>query len=275
MPPKGKLREGCIAYSHIPPEDLRDHHVNLLPEANVIHNKSSEDMAELPDNCIHLIVTSPPYNAGKEYEEDLYLNDYLAMLRQVWLECHRVLVNGGRLAVNCPLLVGRTVPVPLSMHVCQSVLDAGFRFRTTFIWHKGWSAGKGTAWGSWMSPSNPYTFDDSEVIHVFSKGRASRAERGKATITREDFLACTRGTWEIPAEPNRRHPAPFPLELPRRLIEFYAWRDEVVLDPFMGGGTTAVAALRTKRRFVGYEVKAEYVELANRRIAREVCSFGL
>lgn len=275
MPPKGKQRVNCRAYSHIPPEDLRGYPVNPLLLANIIYNKSSENMAELPDNCIHMVITSPPYNAGKEYEEDLPIQEYLDILSLVWAECYRVLVNGGRITVNCPLLVGRTVPVPLSMYICRSLLDAGFRFRTTFIWYKGWSAGKGTAWGSWLSPANPYTFDDSEVIHVFSKGRASRVERGEATITREDFLACTRGTWEIPAENNRRHPAPFPPELPRRLIEFYTYRDEVVLDPFLGSGTTAVVAIRTGRRWVGYEITEGYVEMSRRRITLENSGFGL
>jgi modification methylase len=273
--PKGKLRQDCRAYAHIPPEDLRPHPVNLFPKANIIYHGDARNMSVLPDSCVHLVVTSPPYNAGKSYEEDLPLDNYLAMLSAVWTECFRILIHGGRIAVNCPVSVGRTIPVPLSMYICQTLLNAGFRYRCMFIWSKGVSTSKGTAWGSWMSASNPYNFDTSELIYVFSKGRLSRAEKGLSTISREDFLICTDGTWNISTKGSKKHPAPFPVELPRRLIEFYTYKDEIVLDPFMGSGTTAVAAIKTGRRFVGFDTDAGYVDIARRRVAIEMSGFGL
>jgi len=263
-------RKACRFYSHIPPEDRGDYKIGELSAKNVIYCKDSRDMSELPDNSVHMIITSPPYNAGKEYEEDLPIDEYFALLGGVFRECMRVLIPGGRIAVNCPLLVGRVVPVPVSTYICQTLLDVGFRFRTIFVWDKGVSAGKSTAWGSWMSASNPYTFDTSELIYVFSKNCMARLEKGESTITRNDFLVCTTGTWQIPTESRRRHPAPFPVELPRRLIELYTFKSDVILDPFIGSGTTAVAAIRTGRYFVGYELKDEYVVLAKARVKREV-----
>lgn len=262
-------RRKCRFYEHIPEENFTKIKINPLHEKDIIYCSDARGMSELPDSSVHLVVTSPPYNAGMEYEQDLTIDEYLQFLSQVWSQCYRVLVNGGRIAVNCPLMVGRVVPVPVSMYVCQSLLCAGFRFRTIFVWNKGPSAGKNTAWGSWLSASNPYSFDTSELIYVFSKGCMKRLEHGESTISKGDFLVCTTGTWEITAETNRKHPAPFPVELPRRLIEFYSFKDEVVLDPFIGSGTTAIAAMRTDRHFIGYEIKEEYVKIAKTRISIE------
>ena len=243
----------------IPPENL-----------NQIFCKSSESMDELPDSCVHLMVTSPPYNAQKEYDEDLKLDEYLALLRRVWVETYRVLAQGGRACVNVANL-GRKPYIPLHAHVIQQMQETGFHMRGEIIWNKASSASPSTAWGSWQSASNPVLRDVHEYILVFSKGALRREPQGReSTITREDFLEWTRSVWNFPAVSAKKvgHPAPFPEELPHRLIQLFTFRGDVVLDPFVGSGTTCLAALADGRCYVGYETSEEYVALARRRIAQ-------
>jgi DNA modification methylase len=244
--------------SPIPPETL-----------DTIFNISSEKMAELPDHSVHLMVTSPPYNVGKDYDEDLSLDEYLALLRRVWAETYRVLVPGGRACINVANL-GRKPYIPLHAFILRDMLELGFRMRGEIIWDKGASASASTAWGSWQSASNPTLRDVHEYILVFSKGnfRRGKLDGRQATITRDQFLEFTKSVWAFPAESARKigHPAPFPVELPNRLIHLYTFSEEVVLDPFMGSGQTALAAVRAGRRYVGYEVNGDYVALARRRL---------
>ncbi len=229
----------------------------------------SRRMTHLPDESVHLMVTSPPYNARKTYDEDLTLDEYLDLLRAVFRETYRVLVMGGRACINVANL-GRKPYIPLASFINQIMLEEGFLMRGEIIWDKGGSAGSSTAWGSWRSASNPTIRDVHEYILIFSKGRFKRDSMGREnSISREDFLECTKSVWRFPTASARRvgHPAPFPVELPRRLIELYTFRGEIVLDPFMGSGATALAALQTGRHFVGYDINASYVELARKRIA--------
>jgi site-specific DNA-methyltransferase (adenine-specific) len=236
---------------------------------NKIFCKSSEHMEELPDNSVHLMVTSPPYNVGKEYDKGLTLDEYRSLLSRVFRETYRVLVPGGRACINVANL-GRKPYIPLDVFVVQCMLDIGFLMRGEIIWDKGSSAAASTAWGSWCSPSNPTLRDVHEYILVFSKETFSRQNpKGRnSTITQEEFLEWTKSVWAFPAESATRigHPAPFPVELPLRLIKLYTFEGEVVLDPFIGSGTTAIAALQTNRYYVGYDSEPEYVKLAEKRI---------
>jgi DNA modification methylase len=233
-----------------------------------IFPKSSEDMSELPDNCVHLMITSPPYNVRKEYDEDMTLKEYLGLLRTVGEETYRVLVTGGRACINIAN-VGRKPYIPLHAYIIQEMLDIGFLMRGEVIWDKASSAGPSTAWGSWASAANPVLRDVHEYILIFSKESFSRKGNGKEnTIDRDGFLSWTKSIWTFPAESARRigHPAPFPEELPKRLIELYSYRGDVILDPFCGSGTTCVAAINCDRHYVGYEINADYVQLSNKRI---------
>jgi site-specific DNA-methyltransferase (adenine-specific) len=230
--------------------------------------KSSEKMDELPDSCIHLAVTSPPYNVGKTYDQDLTLAEYRQLLKAVFSEVFRVLVDGGRACVNVANL-GRKPYIPLHSYVITDMLDIGFLMRGEIIWNKGSSAGASTAWGSWQSASNPSLRDTHEYILVFSKGSFSRASGGRQdTINKEEFLAYTKSVWEFPAESANRvgHPAPFPVELPHRCVQLYTFQGDFILDPFCGVGSTCVAALRVGRHFLGYDTSKEYVNTALRRI---------
>ncbi len=232
--------------------------------------KSSESMSELPNNSVHLMITSPPYNVSKEYDRNLTLGEYRVLLKRVLKETHRVLVHGGRACINVAN-VGRKPYIPLHAYLAQDMVELEFSMRGEIIWNKGSSAGPSTAWGSWKSASNPTLRDVHEYILVFSKGDFSRNGRERnSTISRNDFLELTKSVWTFPAQSARRvgHPAPFPLELPRRLIQLYSFEGDVVLDPFVGSGTTCIAALQSGRHFIGYENNAAYARLARRRITR-------
>jgi site-specific DNA-methyltransferase (adenine-specific) len=258
-------------YHHLPGIDAQSPYVeNPLPaEAlDAIIAGDSRAMAALPDQSVHLMVTSPPYNARKIYDQDLTLDEYLALLRGVFRETWRVLVMGGRACINVANL-GRKPYIPMSTFINQMMIEEGFLMRGEIIWDKGGSAGSSTAWGSWQSASNPIIRDVHEYILIFSKGRFKRERLGREnTISRDEFLEYTKSVWRFPTVSARRvgHPAPFPMELPRRLIQLYTFADEIVLDPFMGSGSTALAALASGRHFVGYDVSDEYVTLARSRI---------
>jgi len=237
---------------------------------NAILPRSAEQMAELPDNCLHLMVTSPPYNVSKEYDADLSLAEYLHLLRRVFTETYRVLVHGGRACINVAN-VGRRPYLPLSDFISTLMLDIGFVMRGEIIWHKGAGAGVSLAWGSWQSAANPVLRDVHEYIMIFSKGSFSRRQPPDRdnTITREQFLEWTKSVWTMKPESAKKigHPAPFPVELPYRLIQLYTFSGDIVLDPFMGSGTTALAALQAGRKYVGYEINADYAALAAARLA--------
>lgn len=244
---------------------------NSVPENNLnkIFSHSSEAMDELPDNSVHLMITSPPYNVGKEYDDDLTLDDYCAMLKRVWKETYRVLVDGGRVCINVAN-IGRKPYLPLHAFITTDMLELGFLMRGEIIWNKAASAGSSCAWGSWRSASNPVLRDVHEYILVFCKTDFRRTGT-ESTISKDDFLECTKSIWKIPAESAKKvgHPAPFPVELPERLIRLYSFKGDVVLDPFMGSGTTAVAAKQTGRKWVGYDISQEYVDLASGRLSQE------
>jgi site-specific DNA-methyltransferase (adenine-specific) len=236
---------------------------------NQVYGHSSENMYELPDCSVALMVTSPPYNVGKDYDQDLSMEDYLAMLRRVLAETVRVLVPGGRIAFNVANL-GRKPYIPLNAHIGAMAHELGLLMRGEIIWIKGKGASGSCAWGSWMSATNPTLRDVHEYILVFSKDRFDRPDRGESSIQRDDFMAATMSVWHIPAESAKKvgHPAPFPVTLVKRLIQLYTFEGDVVLDPFMGSGSTAVAAIESRRSFVGYEVDPAYVDLCRSRVEK-------
>ena len=244
---------------------------NTISDLNCLYAHSSTSMHELPDSCVHLMVTSPPYNVGKDYDGDMTAAEYRELLREVWQETYRVLVHGGRACINVANL-GRRPYMPLSAFITYDMIDLGFLMRGQIIWNKQASAGSSCAWGSWRSPSNPVLRDVHEYILVFCKGDFARkkpdCDQKQPTISKDDFLEWTKSVWQFPAESAKKvkHPAPYPVELPARCIQLYTYSNDVVLDPFMGSGTTAVAAQEAGRNWVGYDVSQEYVDLSYERL---------
>jgi len=264
---------GSRLYSELPNnnegEDLPDNEFPGEYENKIILG-SSENMREIPNNSLHLMITSPPYNVTKEYDQDLSLQEYLKLLQSVFSETFRVLVDGGRACINVANL-GRRPYLPLSDFVSRIMLEIGFHMRGEIIWNKGAGAGVSMAWGSFQSASNPVLRDVHEYIMIFSKGSFShkKTEGKENTISKEQFMEWTKSVWTMNPESAKKvkHPAPFPIELPYRLIQLYTFKGDVILDPFMGSGTTAIAALKTERKYVGYDNDPAYVKLSEERIA--------
>ena len=274
-----------------PPEVSDDQTVNPAGVVNQIVVGDARAMTDVADNSVALVVTSPPYFAGKAYEEALgegaipanYLED-LQMLRDVFAECVRVLEPGGRIAVNVANL-GRRPYRSLTADV-TAILQDDLRLllRGEVVWVKQRGASGSCAWGSFQRPANPVLRDVSERVIIAGKGRFDRAipaaKRAKAglpsvsSLTRDEFMEATLDVWEMPAESAVRvgHPAPFPVALPERLINLYTYVGDVVLDPFMGSGSTAVAAARTGRQYIGYDLDPTYVAAAERRVVGELAA---
>jgi len=271
----------------VAPEIADDEGVARPTEVDVIYRHDARDMAKVASNSVALVVTSPPYFAGKEYEECLGQGvvpatyfEYLALLRDVFAECRRVLEPGGRIAVNVANL-GRRPYRSLAGDVTDIFQQLGLLLRGEVVWWKGRAAGGSCAWGSFQSPTNPVLRDITERIVIASKGRFDRAIKpgvrykdhlpSTATISRDEFLEATTDLWEIPPERASRvgHPAPFPVALPTRLMDLYTYEGDVILDPFMGSGTSAVAALRSQRHFIGFETDESYVARARARVDEE------
>lgn len=250
------------------PENYKENKIESS-ELNKIYLKSSEKMDEIPDNCLHLMITSPPYNVGKDYDTDLTLKNYLALMKSVFTEAYRVLVWGGRACINIAN-VGRKPYIPLHSYFIQMMLEIGFLMRGEIIWNKGSSSGTSTAWGSWKSAANPTLRDIHEYILVFSKGSFSRTKRFNEndTISKNEFLEYTKSIWNFPTDSAKRvkHPAPFPLNLPYRLIQLYSFKNDVILDPFSGSGTTCLAAKKINRFYIGYEIDPKYHKFSENRL---------
>ena len=247
----------------------------------------------MPDKCVHLAITSPPYNVGLAYDshnDRMSYDEYLAWLLPVWYELQRVLVDGGRFALNiAPTSIKDFKPIHYDMAAQLRAL--GFIMRTEIVWYKQ-TIRRRTAWGSWKSPRNPHIMPSWEYVLVFSKGSWTlEGKKEDADIAGEEFIKFSDGFWQItpetrgrqpflkslyPAKSKRNqpktrtgsHPAPFPEELIYRLIKFYSYRDNVVLDPFGGTGTVAVVARKTGRHFIHVDVSKKYCQIAVQRLAQ-------
>ncbi|HVL50759.1 MAG TPA: DNA methyltransferase [Actinomycetota bacterium] len=269
----------------VAPELSRDDAIARQTRVNEIVVGDARHMEEVEDGSVALVVTSPPYFAGKEYEATLgeghvpatYL-EYLKMLEEVFAECVHKLEPGGRIAVNVANL-GRKPYRSLSSDVITILQDRlRLLLRGEVIWQKARGSSGSCAWGSFQRPANPVLRDLTERVVIASKGRFDRAltarerqQKGHpstASLWSDEYMEATTDVWEIPSESATRvgHPAPFPVDLPKRLIHLYTYKDDLVLDPFMGSGTTAVAAIRTGRNFFGYDTDEAYVLKARARV---------
>ena len=253
-----------------PTEPVIEPVIEIAPDhwADQLYLTSATNMAQIPDQSVALAFTSPPYNVGKDYDDNMSLENYLALIRQVAQQVYRVLQPGGRFVVNIANL-GRKPYIPLHAYFYGIHMEAGFLPMGEIIWRKGKGANGSCAWGSWRSARAPRLRDVHEYLLVFTKEDYRRPERGESDIERDEFMEATLSVWDILPESAKRvgHPAPFPVELAARVIQLYSYVGDVVLDPFLGSGTTAVAAVKHGRRYVGYEIDANYFQLAQKRIA--------
>ena len=238
--------------------------------ANRIYCHDSQQLNQIPDNSVALAFTSPPYNVGKDYEDDIDMASYLSLIQNVGAEVFRVLKPGGRYVINIANL-GRKPYIPLHALFYDIHMRLDFLPMGEIIWQKGKGANGSCAWGSWKSAKSPRLRDIHEYLLVFAKENYSRPEAGVSTIERDDFMDASLSIWHIQPESAKRvgHPAPFPLELADRVINFYSYQDDVVLDPFNGSGTTCLAARNAGRHYVGFELSHEYCQLAEARLAEE------
>jgi site-specific DNA-methyltransferase (adenine-specific) len=247
-----------------------------------IYNADSTDLGFLEDQSVQLVVTSPPYNLGKDYgaaRDDATYFAYLDWARVWCRELYRVLEPGGRLCLNIPLDInlsfdqgkkrGTSKQPVLADFTQLLVRELGFVYNTTILWLEG-NISRRTAWGSWLSASDPWVNTAAEAVLVLSRDRRKRDRRGKTShVARADFLDWTLGLWAFNGQNTSQygHPAPFPEELPRRLIQLFSFREDVVLDPFGGSGTVSAVAKRLGRKSIYVDINPAYAEIARKRIA--------
>ena len=248
---------------------------NLLSE-NIVNKILTGDSAEIlksfPDNSIDLIFTSPPYNFGLEYEnhnDGKDWNKYFNKLFEVFTECIRVLKYGGRIIVNIQPLFSDYIP---AHHIISNFfMNQKLIWKGEIIWDKHNYNCKYTAWGSWKSPSNPYLKYTWEFLEIFSKGELKKeGERDKIDITAEEFKKLVTAKWDIAPERKMKeygHPAMFPERLVENVIKLFSYKNDIVLDPFNGVGTTTAVAKQTDRRFVGIDISGEYNKKAENRLS--------
>ena len=239
-----------------------------MVELNNIYNEDClEGMKKIPDSFVNCIITSPPYNVGLEYNEykdNKPYEDYLDWIRKIFIESYRVLTEDGRMCIN--IGDGKNGSIPTHSDFIQIAKEIGFHVLTIIIWNKNTTSNR-TAWGSFMSPSSPSFPRCFEYILVFRKTE-KLTHTGKTTIEKKEFIDWSNGMWSFNTEKLKKigHPAAFPIELPRRCIRLFTYEGDVVLDPFIGSGTTAVAALCENRKYIGFEMSEEYYKMAVERI---------
>jgi len=221
---------------------------------------------------VNLIITSPPYNVGIDYKgisDRISYNEYLSFTRKYLERFYEVLADDGRVCLNIPLDKNKGGLQSVYADVVTIAKSVGLKYQSTIVWNEQ-NISRRTAWGSWLSASAPYVIAPVEMIVLLYKKTWKRLNKGKSTITRDEFIDWTNGMWTFSGESKKRtgHPAPFPLELPLRCIKLFSFEGDLILDPFVGSGTTLVACKMTSRRGIGIDISEDYLEIAKTRIQR-------
>lgn len=227
--------------------------------------------SQVDDNSIDLVITSPPYNVDIQYnshKDDISYAKYLEFSKKWMTRCFGWLKDDGRFCLNIPLDKNKGGQQSVGADLTTIAKAIGFQYHSTIVWNEG-NISRRTAWGSWKSASAPYVIAPVELIVVLYKNKWKKLSGSKnSDVTRDEFMQWTNGLWVFNGESKKRigHPAPYPLELPRRCIKLFSYVDDVVLDPFCGSGTTVLAAINNQRKSIGIDVDEKYCELARKRI---------
>jgi len=225
-------------------------------------------------NGIDLVITSPPYNLSVEYGTFNDAIDYEKYLEftELWMKkVYLLLKDDGRICLNIPLDKNKNGQKPVYADIVKIALDIGFKYQSTIVWNEQ-NISRRTAWGSWLSASAPYVIAPVEMIVILYKKQWKKMRKGTSTITREEFIEWTNGVWTFSGESKKRvgHPAPFPLELPKRCIRLFSYKEDLILDPFLGSGTTAIAGYLEGRKTIGVEINPDYTKLAIERLKKVI-----
>ena len=243
------------------------------PNAKILYANTLTTRQIAPES-IDLIVTSPPYNLDIKYKSSsdrLPYDDYLSFSKQWMRRAYEWLKPDGRMCLNVPLDKNKGGHQSVGADITSIAKKVGFQYHSTIIWNEG-NISKTSAWGSWKSASCPYVIAPVELIILLYKESWKRAQGSKISdISREEFISWTNGVWTFSGEKKSKigHPAPFPVELPKRCIKLFSFVGDTVLDPFMGSGTTVVAAKQNNRNGIGIDIDQDYCALAMHRVLKE------
>ena len=248
---------------------------NPAPESimdNIVCGDSQSVLATMPDNCVDMVLTSPPYNFGLDYDGHNDTETWRAYFDRLFVildECIRVTKHGGRIIVNVQPLFSDYIP---THHIISHFLfDRGLIWKGEILWEKNNYNCKYTAWGSWKSPSSPYLKYTWEFLEIFCKGDIKKAgDRANIDIDDEQFKSWVNAKWSIAPERRMKeygHPAMFPEGLVERALKLFTFRNDIILDPFNGAGTTTLVAHRLNRSYIGIDTSPDYCKTAQRRIA--------
>jgi site-specific DNA-methyltransferase (adenine-specific) len=223
---------------------------------------------------VDLLITSPPYNLSIEYgkhNDSLDYEDYLSFTESWLKKAYKLMADDGRICINIPLDKNKNGLKPVYADFVEIAKGVGFKYQSTIVWNEQ-NISRRTAWGSWLSASAPYVIAPVEMIVLLYKKQWKKRKKGKSTIEREEFIEWTNGVWTFPGESKKRigHPAPFPLELPKRCIKLFSYEGDLILDPFAGSGTTLIAALEEKRKAIGVEIDKNYISLSIKRLKKKI-----
>lgn len=235
-----------------------------------VYNDDILSIESIKENSIDLIVTSPPYNVDIKYNSNNDKLDYATYLEftKEWIsKCYKLAKDDGRFCLNIPLDKNKDGQQSVCADITTIAKQIGWKYHSTIIWNEG-NISRRTAWGSWLSASAPYVIAPVEVIVVLYKKYWRKIFSGKSDVTKEEFLGWTNGVWTFNGESKKRigHPAPYPVELPKRCIKLFSYTNNTILDPFLGSGTTLIACVESKRKGIGVDIDKQYCALAKRRI---------
>jgi len=240
-----------------------------------IYNDDILKIKAIKEGSIDLIVTSPPYNVDIKYsvhDDRMSYDDYLKFTKEYLAVCYSLTKDDGRFCLNIPLDKNKGGQQSVCADITTIAKRIGWQYHSTIVWNEQ-NISRRTAWGSWLSARAPYVIAPVEVIVILYKKQWKKIGNGVSDITRKEFLEWTNGVWTFMGESKKRvgHPAPFPVELPKRCIKLFSYVGDTVLDPFLGSGTTLISCVQTNRSGIGVEIDVSYCELAKNRIVKEGC----